>query len=421
MILCADYLIPVTTPPLKDGAITIQDDRIVAVGSRESVRQNFPHLPLRQFKGCVLMPGLVNAHTHLELTKLRGSLPATDDFISWVLGLIAARKEMAPHDYEAAAVDGVAQSLAAGTTCLGEVSTTTAGLRAMMQGGMRGILFLEVLGRTGAETAVWMDQVEKEVSALRAQTRPPVIIGLSPHAPYTLSEERLRALGPYLESEALRYAIHIAESPIELEYFLHHKGPIKSRLFPAVGWEDTPEPGQRVTPLAHIAGTGLLTERLLLIHGVHLSEGDMDLVHQARTKVAVCPRSNDHLGVGLPPLRRLEKKGITLALGTDSLASSDSLSLWDEMRFICKQYGHDDTFSPASLLRMATLGGAEALGLGTVIGSLEPGKAADLVVVSAPVTWGHDLIASLIEGTGPDHIHMVMIAGRTVMDRTTRT
>ncbi len=421
MILCADHLITVTTPPLKDGAIAIQDNRIAAVGTRETVRRQYPQMPLRDLKGSVLMPGLVNTHTHLELSKLRGVRPAGGDFVAWILGLIAAKKPMSDDDYAAAAVDGVGRCLAAGATCLGEVSTTTAGLRAMTQAGMRGIVFLEVLGRTGAGTGPWMEQVERRVNKARAQTRPPISIGLSPHAPYTLSEERLRALTPYLQSEALPYAIHIAESPMELDYFLHHKGAIRSRLFPAVGWDDTPVPGEKSTPLVHIAGTGLLTGRLLLIHGVHLSDTDMDLVRQAGAKVVLCPRSNNYLGVGLPRLTAMREKGITLALGTDSLASNDSLSLWDEMRFIRKGWGDAGIFSPASLLRMATLGGAEALGLASAIGSLEPGKAADLIAVDTPAPSCDDLVASLIAGTGTDQIRMVMIDGRIVSDRTNQS
>ncbi|MDX1763255.1 MAG: amidohydrolase family protein [bacterium] len=418
MILGADHLISMTTPPFRDGAVAIGDGRILAVGQRDRVSRDFPHLPLRYLDGCVLMPGLVNAHTHLELTKLRDGKPGAGDFISWVLSLMAARSRMTDHDYENTALDGAAQSLAAGTTCLGEISTTSWGERAMNRRGLRGIVFLEVLGRGGAETGVWMEQVARRVNTTRDQTRPPVFIGLSPHSPYTLSEERLGALAAYLEVEALPYAIHVAESPMELDYFLYHKGAIRSRLFPAVGWEDMPVPVEKTTPLLHIAKHGLLTERLLLIHGVHLSDADMDLVHQAGAKVVLCPRSNHYLGVGLPRIAALRERGITIALGTDSLASSPSLSLWDEMRFMQELFGDAGLLSPASLLRMATLGGAEALGLASTIGSLERGKAADLLAVATPAGSSHDLIKSLIAETGTDHVRLVMIDGQTMKDQT---
>jgi cytosine/adenosine deaminase-related metal-dependent hydrolase len=363
------------------------------------------------------MPGLVNAHTHLELTALKDQVPAGKHFTSWILNLIAARKGMTPEEIEGGVGNGVTQSLDAGTTCVGEISTTPRSVSELSQRGIRGIVFLEALGRNGPEAHVWVDELREKIKKLQLQAGPLVSVAVSPHTPYTLSCERLRQLSEYVKNESFPYAIHIAESPMETEYFLHHRGEIKSRFFPAVGWENTPDPPERCTPLAHIQRMGLLTDRLVIVHGVHLTDADLDSVRTAGARVVTCPRSNDYLRVGRPPLEALRQRKIHIGLGTDSLASNASLSLWDEMRFIYRRFSGTDRIPAEILLRMATLGGAKALHLDGSIGSIEPGKEADLIAVHVRGHRSKDLMVSLIQETSPHDIRMVMVAGRTLIDR----
>jgi cytosine/adenosine deaminase-related metal-dependent hydrolase len=416
-LLSADWVLPVTTAPVLKGGLVVAGSRIAAVGPAETLSRAYPHAVRRPLRGHVLMPGLVNAHTHLELTLLKDRVAPGDDFVSWILRLIAEKKAMSEAAVEASVRTGLEECLASGTTCLGEISNTPHSLRMLREAGVRGVVFHEILGRPTGDLQARIDYLHATIKTMRATCGEQLVVGVSPHSPYTLSPELFSHLATYLHAERLPYAIHLAESQDEMDYFLHHRGALKERLFPAVGWDSPSHPEPAGSPLAHLDGFGLLTPRLLAVHGVHLTPQEITRMGNAGAALALCPRSNDTLRVGRAPLAAMLSSGIPVSLGTDSLASNRSLSLWDEMRFLRKCYGDPDTLSPAHVIRMATLDGARALGLAASIGSLEAGKEADLIAVRTPDPSEGDPTEALIEKTGSAALGLAMVAGRTLIDR----
>ena len=264
---------------------------------------------------------------------------------------------------------------------------------------------------------LWERDLRRRLDALAAACNDLLLPGLAPHSVYTLSEERLRRLGRWLDRDPLPCTIHAAESPAETAYVTGRAGPLTDRLFPAAGWDDLPRPGPRSSVTALLQEVGLLSNRSLLAHGVHLGDEDAELLARCGAAVALCVRSNRFLKVGDPPVARLRRAGVRLAVGTDSLASNTSLSLWDEMAVLAELWPEEDR---GGILAAATLEAARALGLGETIGSVEAGKAADLVAV--PWRPGpEDPTTALVTRTRAADVELVMVAGRVLLDRTGQT
>ncbi len=417
VLLSADWVLPVSSAPVRKGGVLLEGGRIVAVGPAEILRHDMPRAVYRPLQGHTLMPGLVNAHTHLELTALKDRVPPADDFVSWILRLIAEKQTMNDGAIEASVQRGLEECLASGTTCLGEIANTRHSFRILRDAGVRGVIFYEILGRPAGDLPARIEALRTTIETLRAASGERLAIGVSPHSPYTLSPELFAHLAAYLHTERLPYTIHLAESRDEMDYFRHDRGALKERLFPAVGWDPVGHRAQAGSPLAQLDGLGLLTPRLLAVHGVHLTPREIARLQQAGASLAICPRSNETLRVGRAPIMDMLRAGIPVGLGTDSLASNRSLSLWDEMRFLRQCYQDSDTLAPTQILRMATLDGARALGLAAAIGSLEAGKKADLIAVGTPASCGEDPTEALIDETGPDALALAMVAGETLIDR----
>jgi 5-methylthioadenosine/S-adenosylhomocysteine deaminase len=240
-------------------------------------------------------------------------------------------------------------------------------------------------------------------------------VGLSPHAPYSLSEPLLLRCGELLQRRRLPATIHLAESPEEVTYIGLGLGPIATELLPAVGRHS---PSHRVcgeSPVALLDRAGLLSEQLLAVHLVHVGMSDLKLLRQRDVALAVCPRSNHYLKVGTAPLSRFLAASLRVGLGTDSLASNETLSLWDEMRFAHRLYG--EAVTPQQLVTMATLGGADALGMAGTIGSLTPGKRADLVALAIDRLDDTDPYGSLLSQASDSVIVFSMVEGNILYRR----
>ncbi|NOY51993.1 MAG: amidohydrolase family protein [Deltaproteobacteria bacterium] len=415
-ILSADWLLPVTAPPISEGGVVIVDGKILAIGKGEELSRRFSPLPYRAFPGCILMPGLINAHTHLDLSLFRDRLTLPADFVSWLLELIPLRLQMDARQSGEALRRGAGEAVLSGTTTIGDITRSGESIPILQKIGCRGVLFREVIDRSVHEASAWIEDLKEKISAMKSEAGGKITIGISPHTPYTLSKERMEALAAFLREVPLPCTMHIAESEAERDYFLHHTGELKTRLFPAVGWGKAPDPEEFGTPLEQVRKRRLLDRRLAVIHGVHLTPQDIKHLHRAGSSVILCPRSNDNLRVGRAPIRKLLEAEIPTALGTDSLASNRSLSLWDEMRFLRKRFPHDDLVTPERLIRMATLGGAEALGLSNETGSIEAGKEADIIAVNCRMDEPGRLVSTLIAGTTPGKIRMIMVGGEMLLE-----
>ncbi len=414
-LLTARWVFPISSPPIADGGVAIQGGRIVGVGRRADLTAAWPAASHWHLERAALLPGLVNCHTHLEL----GDLPqpiADGTFARWLVGLIEQRRALPLAVQTAAAEAGARGLLEAGTTCVGEVSTTGQSLAVLLRMGLRGVVYREILGLVPGEAEERRDAAQADLRAMQEAVRGGLLqVGLSPHSPYSLSEQLFNACGAVLGGAGMSCCIHAAESPDEVEFLATGEGPIPSVLYPVVGCPVPPPRRRAGSPIEYLETVGALEWRPLLVHAVHVNETDCRRMAAKGVRVAHCPRSNARLSDGLAPVPQFLKHGISVGLGTDSLASVPTLDLWDEMRAALS--AHAGRLAPADVLEMATLGGARALGLGERVGSLEVDKRADLIAVAAGPVRASDPVGSLIAGTRGENVLLGLVEGEILHHR----
>ncbi len=412
--LRAAWALPIASPPIENAEIVIEEGRIAEIRVAGSGSDS----GARDFGDAILLPGLVNIHTHLEYTVMRGLLEDIE-FFPWIRALTARKAALDAEDWRASAICGAAEAVAAGVTTVADCTDSGAALDGALELGLGGLIYQEVFGIDEAlpvETIVSeLAEKVRRLAARAAGTR--LRVGISPHSPYTVRPALMRALAEYARRDGLPVCIHAAESQAEAELLRSGTGPIAA-MFARRGI-DWRAPG--VSAVAYLDSFGLLSRKTLLVHGVQLAAGDRKIACDREVGWAHCPKSNAKLGVGVSPLGLLardESAGLPIGIGTDSVASNNGIDLFEEMRFavlIQRASRRSIVASGAQdVLRMATIGGARALGLEKEIGSLAPGMRADLCVVrigelhsapaydpcSALVYAAHaaDVVCTLIDG-----------------------
>jgi cytosine/adenosine deaminase-related metal-dependent hydrolase len=378
--LGARWVFPVEGPPVADALVLVADGRIAAIKANARKSADI------DLGNSAIVPGFVNAHTHLELATLPGREEPVfpEDEIAWLKRVVSRKRAGAPEATRELIMENLASTIAAGTTLVAD--TTTAGLswRFIAEAPVRGLVFSEMIGlkRTrGIETVheafAWLASIKPEAQVVACAR-----VGLSPHAPYSTAGwvyERAATAGVPLST-------HLAEMPEELELLRTRDGPLKSFLEELGAWDDDWEPLSS-TPAGYVRTKELRKSDWILAHANYLDPQDFWQLRpksapgDQRVAVAYCPRTHARFGHAPHPYRAILELGGIVCLGTDSLASSPSLSILEEMRFL---HHADPSLSGALLLAMATLFGAWALRADTVTGSLKPGKAADLAVIALP-------------------------------------
>ncbi len=374
----ARHVFPVSADPISDGAVAVEGGRIVAIGTAADLRERYSGARLVDLGQRALLPGLVNAHTHLELTHHAGHVPENLPLIEWIGPLVRYSRTRTPEDFEQAAFAGIEMLKAGGTVAVGEICTFGQSVRPLIESGLYGVVYFELLSPDSARADELLRKGQRQIERWRLEyPQDRIRFGLAPHTPYTTSAELLRAAAAWGRAEDVPLSIHTAESPAESQFLRDATGPIADLLYAGAGWPVHPAHAPGVSPVAYLDQLGVLAARPLLAHGVHLDADDVARIVQADAAVAHCPRSNTRLQCGRMPYELYRSAGVRLALGTDSLASSPSLTVWDDA--IASHEMHSaagETPTPAELLRLATLGGADALGLADELGTLEPGKLA---------------------------------------------
>jgi aminodeoxyfutalosine deaminase len=365
--LTARWLIPVDAPPLERGTVTIHGDRIVAV------QPNGVHTPDVDLGNTALLPGLVNAHAHLDLSGLRGKCPPTTDFTAWLRGVIRHRRGQTP---EAIAVDvgtALQECFRYGITLIGDIAGAGTSQADLVHDSWRTVVFREVLGlseeraRHAWEEVVANMQLPAGGSWRDGNSR----TGLSPHAPYSVHSTLFQRIAGRARNERFPVAIHLAETREELQLLEQHQGPFVPFLTELGVWEPQGLCSSLAEILAAYSGGG----PVLFVHCNYL---DSAAPIPPNATIIYCPRTHAAFGHPPHPFREFLARGVRIALGTDSLASNPDLDILAEARFV---YARNPDFPAATLLRMITLSGAEALGWADETGSLTPGKSADLVVL----------------------------------------
>ncbi len=411
------YLLPITAAPIEDGALLVQDGRIAALGKRKSMTAAHSRAAVVDFGDTVLLPPLVNAHTHLELTHFPlwaselGESGEPESFVEWILKVIRVKRGIDLKRYQPSLADGIRRSLEAGTGAVGDILSCFPARKAYSRAPIAGHLYLETLGRDPLQARRVLGSIGEILDEGRAGE---LTLGLSPHSPYTLSAEYLEEVLEFGRRRQVPVSLHFAESPDEISFLDCSGGPLAERLYPFVGWAQMVPPPARRRPAAYLADRGGLGRQSLLVHGVQVTREEMDLLVRTGSTVVLCPRSNARLGVGLAPVENYRRAGIPLALGTDSLASCESLSVWDELAFAEGCFGH--LVSPGALLRMATLQGAQALQVDQRMGALEPGRGASFQVFRPTAMPGlKDLEAALCSEGSRGEVLALYLQGREVL------
>ncbi len=420
-ILAAGYVLPISSEPIVDGAVAIDGKAICAVGPAVEVIGKYPTAEVEDFGTAAILPGFVNCHAHLELTALRGSLDAVEhDFRSWLLKINELRAGMSGEDIEAAAIAGAIEGAAAGVTCFGDIGRTgKAGVRALKHTGLRGIVFQESSFspdvRSADEDFLKLGAVYEE---LRNEETDLVKVGISPHSPYTISSRLFELIAQYAIINRVPISIHTAESLDEQNLLTKGEGfftEVYDRF--DLEWHS---PG--CTSVEYLERLGVLSTRPLLAHCVTVSDGDIARIAANGAAIAHCPKSNAKFGHGYAPFGKFLDAGISVGLGSDSVASNNVCDLLEESRFAVladrNRDGSKRFMSAAAVLEAATLGGAKALGLDAQIGSLEDGKQADIAVISLgnralqPIS---DIEAAIVFSANSRDVTRTFVAGKRII------
>jgi len=391
----ADWVLPVDGPPIADAHVAWEDGHLVEVG---------PGRAERHFDGAVILPAFVNAHSHLEYAVYVGFGDGLA-FGPWLETHIRRKGQIGLPEMEAIARLGAAQCLASGIGTVGDASFSGAAATACAELGLRAIVYLEVFGRDtediGGRFETARDRLE---GTLPAEVR----LGISPHAPYTCSTELYAACFDL----DLPVATHLAES-VDEQAWLRGEGGTWER------YADLLVPPLGTTGIRSLAANGLLDERVVGAHCVHVDDEEIALLARHDVAVAHCPRSNGYLGCGVAPLRALLDGGVRIGIGTDSPASTPSFDMFDELRAAIvgarARERRPDALAASEALELATIGGARSLGLDDEIGTLTPGKQADLTVVSlagTPYLPWEDPASAVVLGGSPEQVTATLVAGR---------
>jgi len=404
----ARWVLPISSPPIRDGTVVELAGRIVYVGPRDDA----PSGTDRDLGDCALIPGLVNAHTHLELTVFRGLLEDLS-FREWIARLQGAKVAvMTPERFLDSARWGIVEGLRTGITTFADTCDSGVVLEAMRERGVRGIMYQEVFSPSAdpsavreaaarlAEKLALHDMLETELQQ----------VGVSPHAPYTVSDP----LFALVARSGRRIAVHIAESDAEHRFVCEGEGPFadahRARGFPVAT--------RATSPIALLAKLGVLDAQPLLIHCVRVSDADIASIARSGSTVAHCPISNAKLGHGVAPVLEMLDAGIAVGLGSDSMAANNRMHLLEESRAAALaqriRSSRADALPAARALELATLGGARALGYADRIGSLEVEKEADLAAFDFSSLAGAgdaDPEAALVFALGAEPAKFVAVAG----------
>jgi aminodeoxyfutalosine deaminase len=407
LLLRARVVLPVSQPPIREGAVLVSGNRIAAVGRWRdaSVHRRNKIVDLGE---AIIMPGLVNAHCHLDYTNMAGQFPPPKVFAEWLKLITEAKAGWNYSDFAESWLNGARMLVRTGTTSVADIEAVPELLPEAWGGTpLRVFSFLEMIGIKSHRqpSAIVRDAVER-IDALKGFRGRP---GLSPHAPYSTVPELMRLSAQAARRRRWRLTTHLAESAMEFEMFTRGRGEMFDWL--QRSGRDMSDCGLG-SPVRHLERCGALSERLVAAHVNYLGTQDASLLAQRKVHVVHCPRCHFYFRHDPFPLRRLAKAGVNICLGTDSLASvyqarrqKVELSLFEEMRALAK---NEPSLSARQIVRMATLNGARALGMGGQIGELAEGSLADLVVLpfagkTADIYDGvlhhkGDLAASMIDG-----------------------
>jgi 5-methylthioadenosine/S-adenosylhomocysteine deaminase len=420
-ILTARYVLPISSDPIDNGAILFEKDKILAVGKRAAMIEKHATAEIEDLGEAVILPGFVNAHSHLELTAMRGFVDAyDDDFTSWLLTLTKVRGEvLTDEDVQNAAVFGALEGARAGVTCFGDIGRFGRhGFEALKRVGLRGVVFQETeFSPDDVPADEEFRKLKEKFLGLQETETALVKMGLSPHSPYTVGARLFELIAAFAIEAGVKITIHAAESAEEDELLRNGTG-VFAAMYEKFGYRwRTPH----CSSIEFLDRLGVLRAKPLLAHCVKVSDSDIELIKNSDSRVAHCPKSNAKFGHGVAPLGKFLDARVKTGFGTDSMASNNTCDMLEEARFatLLARAAPDRRrfLQPREIIETATRGGAHALGLEAEIGTLEQGKQADLVAIgleNASQMPAHDVYSALVFASNARDVRLTIVAGAEV-------
>ena len=412
----ARWVLPITQPPIENGTVVETGGKIIYVGPRAGAPAGRDY----ELGDSILLPGLINTHTHLELTVMRGFLEDCQ-FPTWIDKLRRSRNEVLD---SAKLLDsarfGIIEGLEAGVTTYADTCSSGVVMQAMNELGVRGVMYQEVFGPDPSQVQVAMNELENRINDLVKLQNNLVTLGVSPHAPYTVCDSLYDSASRFADQRGLPMAMHIAESQAEHDLVTAGSGDFADR------WRrrDIAVGRRARSPIALLEDHGALERGPLLIHCVRVDDEDIAVMSHHNCAVAHCPASNAKFGHGIAPLLPLLAAGLRVGIGSDSVASNNRMDVLDEARLAVLIHRaatrQHDAFGAHQALELATIGGARALGIDDRVGSLEAGKDADLAAFRidiARTTPIGDPYSSAIFALPGRSAELTTVSGRILVEK----
>ncbi len=423
MLLTARYVLPVATPHIEHGAVLVRDDKIVEIGDFEHLRQLHPEEPVKDFGLAALMPGFVDLHTHLEYTAMRGLV---DDlpYSRWKLQLLQKERLFSTQDWDDSALLGAIESLQSGITTVADITETGASGHAAAAVGLRAIVYREVATMEKRRVAEVMAHAAADIEAWRATTDSDRLsIGIAPHAPYSCHPELFRKVAEFA-ADGTPVSIHLAGSREEYQFVKYGSSMLANDVRDTFDAEAPLWLPTGVSPVRYVLQWGLFdVPNILAVHCTQVDDEDIEILAAHDVSIAHCPRCNAKLGMGIAPVQKFLNAGITVGLGTDSPAASNSMDVFEEMRLgLLLQralLGEEHFMIAREYVKMATLDAARAIGIDDKVGSLEPGKQADIVAVDLSKSHQvptHNPYSTLVHTANQENVLWTMVAGDVVYE-----
>jgi cytosine/adenosine deaminase-related metal-dependent hydrolase len=387
MLYRARYAMTADGPLIENAVLEVQQDKVVSMGPASG------RLPadVVDLGDVLLLPGLINAHAHLGLTFLQGKVPYDGCFARWTASLVRMARAGGERQVEESAAEGILRSLRAGVTTVGDIVYDRRQIEGLASSPLRAVCFVETLG-IGRDSNLGLRRLEERRGGIDSSP-PDMWIGVSPHAPYSTDARVYREAISCAGRNGWRVCTHLAETREEEEFLRAGTGPLRGFL-EELGLVDDSFPAPGCSPVGFAEQVGLLESDALLVHLNYVTDRELEMVAGSECSVVFCPRSHRFFGHEPHRISEMLALGVNVCLGTDSLASNDSLSILDEWRFLHREYPGMDF---ATLLRLSTTNAARALGIDGVVGSLERGKLADFIVVPMTGRSPEDATAEILE------------------------
>ncbi|CUS99893.1 amidohydrolase family protein [Candidatus Chrysopegis kryptomonas] len=394
-IFYAKYILPVTSEIIEDGAVVIEGNKIIDFGAREEIDSKYKIEKRFDLKNALIMPGFVNAHTHLELSNLK--FKEAKSFQDWLWEVVKKRnkffkgrfasvkflKFLSERKFKNAVKRRIDEVINSGTVAIGDVSNTAKLITLLLRVPLKVQIFIELIAFKEERGREFFDVVKDLIEDINNIVRKHNLqkdfkVSMSAHAPYSVSEGLFKLIKNFNGSS--KTSVHLAEPVEEVEFLKQGTGFFRNFLIQRDAFDPKWEaPG--VSPVKYLEQIGFLDENTLAVHCVNVDEEDIEILSRRGVSVCTCPRSNFFLKVGKAPVRKFLDSGINVCIGTDSIASNRDLNILHELKFAREFY---PDVSDVELIKMATINGAVALGFGDYCGSIEKGKDADLIYFIIP-------------------------------------